>query len=70
MDNKESILKRLLEANHITIEELFILTKVQPSCIREIKPHNNLLNGVIFNVPDPEWRYNITCKTPSDYKMD
>ena len=45
MNNKELILKRLLEANHITLEELFILNEVQivPNekvIIKEIRPYD------------------------------
>jgi len=33
MNNKELILKRLLEANHITLEELFILSEKENNTV-------------------------------------
>ena len=64
MNNKELILKRLLEEKHITIDELFIL--------------NNTKEHIDFFRQKPYWGYTYilsnyeleTNNIPSDYKMD
>lgn len=77
MNNKELILKRLLEDKHITIEEMFILNE---------KENNTVVIKDLFNItpiplpwltPNPFWYNTVTCNTnllintlPSDYKMD
>lgn len=72
MNNKELILKRLLEANHITLEELFILNEVQIASnekviIKEIRPYDTNLILLPWTVPAPLDPYKtITCKTTSN----
>lgn len=85
MNDKELILKRLLEQGHITIEEMFILNELkivtnERVVIKEIKPYDTSpipLPWIRPNEPNPYWYNTITCDTnllrsklPSDYKMD
>ncbi len=75
MNNKESILKRLLEEKHITIEEMFILneSKVINTINMEVfsKPYETHLPYITQN---PYWiicNYSLSKdNTHSDYKMD
>jgi len=75
VNNKELILKRLLEANHITLEELFILNEVQivsneKVIIKEIRPYDTTPIPLPWTVPAPLDPYyyhkTITCKTTSN----
>lgn len=79
MNNKEIILKRLLEDKHITIEEMFILNKketLSPTTvvIKDFNPYPIWQEPHTLN---PFWYNTVTCNTnllintlPSDYKMD
>ncbi len=83
MNNKEIILKRLLEDKHITIEEMFILNETkmvidEKIIIKEFsKPFDTTPIPLPWITPNPYWYNTITCDTnilkntlPSDYKMD
>jgi len=71
MNNKEIILKRLLEEKYITIEEMFLLNKNEATL-----PINSLLYYPIWQEPytlDPYYTSNcieINNNVPLDYKMD
>jgi hypothetical protein len=71
MNNKEIILKRLLEEKHITIEEMFLLNKTKTTL-----PINSLLYYPILQKSytlDPYYTSNCTemnNNVPLDYKMD
>lgn len=78
MNNKELILKRLLEEKHITIDELFILNEKEnllPTTviIKDLnpypvwqQPHTFWYSTSITNIKPSELENNL----PSDYKMD
>lgn len=81
MDNKELILKRLLEEKHITIEEMFILNQKEtllPTTvvIKDLNPYPvwqqpHTLNPFCYttgtsNINPLELKNTL----PSDYKMD
>ena len=83
MNNKELILKRLLEDKHITIEEMFILNETkmvidEKIIIKEFsKPFDTTPIPLPWVTPSPYCHSTITCDTnlltntlPSDYKMD
>ena len=75
MDNKELILKRLLEDKHITIEEMFILNQTQivtneKVIIKEFKPYDTTPKPLPWitpkiNEPNPYWYNTITCNVNS-----
>ncbi len=71
MNNKEIILKRLLEEKHITLEEMFLLNKNE-----SILPINSLFYYPIWQeiyTLDPCYTSNCTemnNDVPLDYKMD
>ena len=80
MNNKELILKRLLEDKHITIEEMFILNEKENNTV-VIKDLNKYFDvtpiPLPWITPNPYWYNTVTCNTnllkntlPSDYKMD
>lgn len=53
MSNKELILKRLLEANYITLEELFILNEKENNTvvIKDLNPSK------ITHIGHPDWTW-------------
>ena len=53
MNNKELILKRLLEANHITLEELFILNEKENNTVII----NDLNPSKITHIGYPDWTW-------------
>ena len=65
MNNKELILKRLLEEKHISIDEMFILNEVQITSkekviIKEISPYDTTPIPLPWTVPAPLDPYYIT----------
>lgn len=77
MNNKELILKRLLEDKHITIEEMFILNEKENNTVVIKDLFNTTPIPLPWLTPNPFWYNTVTCNTnllnntlPSDYKMD
>ena len=85
MNNKELILKRLLEDKHITIEEMFILNQKETLLPATVVIRD--LNPIPIQINNPDWTWRPehapyylqypTCNSkqssinqPSDYKMD
>lgn len=81
MNNKELILKRLLEDKHITIEEMFILNQKETSLpttvvIKDLNPYPvwqepYTLNPFYYTINTGNINpTELKSTLPSDYKMD